>query len=386
LSDLGVGRADAKHPLAASRPASSDRQNHAPITIALDIVRGLGYLGAFDVQISTSAMNWDDLRFFLELARLKRLNQAGRKLGVDHTTVARRIDQLEAALGCRLFESMVDGYVLTEAGQRLMAHAETIENNIGLLREEALGQSVRVSGSVRIGTPEGFGTVFLTPRLGRLVGDHPDLNVELLTLPRFPSLAAREADIIVTLDPPQHGRYIASRLTDFTYGLFASRAYLKQHAPVRAKAQLAEHNLIGYIDELLPSPQLHYLDELVPQHRLRVSSSGMLAQVAAVRAGLGLGVLAHFLAAGTGLVPLLPKEAVWKRTFWLATHADWYRLRRVRAVWDFVRRAVEAETALFVAKVMRDATAARERPAAPSVSTAARVANAVRNSKKRSVT
>jgi DNA-binding transcriptional LysR family regulator len=292
-------------------------------------------------------MNWDDLRFFLELARLRRLNQAGRKLGVDHTTVARRIEQLELALGCRLFESMIDGYVLTEAGQRLLAHAETIENNIGLMREEALGQGVRVSGTVRIGTPEGFGTLFLTPRLARLVDEHPDLNIELLTLPRFPSLAAREADIIVTLDPPKQGRYIASRLTDFTYGLFASKAYLKLHGPIRARSKLPEHSLIGYIDELLPSPQMHYLDELVPQHRLRISSSGMLAQLTAVRAGLGLGVLAHFLAAGTGLVPLLPEEAVWKRTFWLATHADWYRLRRVRAVWDFMRRTVEAETALF---------------------------------------
>jgi DNA-binding transcriptional LysR family regulator len=302
-------------------------------------------------------MNWDDLRFFLELARLKRLNHVGRKLDVDHTTVARRIEQLEAALGCRLFESKVDGYVLTEAGQRLFAHAETIENNIGLLSEEALGQGVRVSGTVRIGTPEGFGTVFLTPRLGRLVDEHPDLNVELLTLPRFPSLAAREADIIVTLDPPQHGRYIASRLTDFTYGLFASKAYLKSHGPIHTTAQLQDHNLVGYIDELLLSPQLRYLDEIMVQHRLRFASSGMLAQIAAIRSGLGPGVLTHYLAAGTGLVALLPKEALWKRTFWLVTHADWYRLRRVRVIWDFVRRTVEGESALFLAKAMRETSA-----------------------------
>ena len=303
-------------------------------------------------------MNWDDLRFFLELARLRRLSQAGRKLGVDRTTVARRIEQLESAIECRLFESMADGYVLTEAGQRLLAHAETIENNIGLLREEALGQGARVSGTVRIGTPEGFGTVFLTPRLARLIEEHPELDVELLTLPRFPSLAAREADILVTLDPPQHGRYIASRLTDFTYGLFASKAYLKLHGPIRAMSELLERDLIGYMDELLPSPQLHFLDELLPQRRLRVSSSGMLAQLAAVRAGLGLGVLAHFLAAGTGLVPVLPKEAVWKRTFWLATHADWYRLRRVRVIWDFMRTTVEAESELFQVSDTRNATAA----------------------------
>lgn len=306
-------------------------------------------------------MNWDDLRFFLELARLKRLNQAGRKLGVDHTTVSRRIELLEAALGCRLFESTTDGYTLTEAGERLLTHAESVESNVVLMREEAQGNGLRVSGTVRIGTPEGFGTAFLAPRLGRLFAEHPDLRVELLTLPRFPSLAAREADIIVTLDPPQQGRYIVSRLTDYSYGLFASKSYLRHHGPIRAKAQVSDNELIGYIDELLLSPQLHYLDDLLPQHQVRFSSSGMLAQVAAIRAGLGLGVLANYLAIGSGLVPVLPKEAVWKRTFWLATHADSYRLRRVRAIWDFMRRIVEGESALFLAKVVRHAATATDR-------------------------
>lgn len=292
--------------------------------------------------------SWDDLRYFLELARHKRLLHAGNKLGVDHTTVARRVDQLEQALGCRLFESTSEGYVLTEAGQRLFAHAETIENNIALLHDEVRGEGGRVSGIVRIGAPEGFGTDFLAPRLSGLLDRHPELDVELLTLPRFPSLAAREADIIVTLDRPQHTRHIAARLTDFTYGLYATKAYLKRHGPVASWEDLAQHTLIGYIDELLLSPQLHYLDEFLPSHRTRISTSGMLAQLAAVRAGLGIGVLAHYLVPRSSLVTLLPKEATWRRTFWLATHADWYRLRRVRAVWDFVRRTVEAEPALFL--------------------------------------
>lgn len=300
-------------------------------------------------------MAWDDLRYFLELARHKRLLHAGHKLGVDHTTVARRVEQLEQALACRLFESTSDGYVLTEAGQRLFAHAENIENNIALLHDEARGEGVRVSGIVRIGAPEGFGTNFLAPRLGALLDRHPELDVELLTLPRFPSLAAREADIIVTLDRPQHTRHIAARLTDFTYGLYAAKSYVKRHGPIRSWDDIASHTLIGYIDELLLSPQLHYLDDFLPKHRMRISTSGMLAQLAAVRGGLGIGVLAHYLVPGSSLVSLLPKEAQWRRTFWLATHADWYRLRRVRAVWDFVRRAVEGEPALFLPRGARSA-------------------------------
>jgi DNA-binding transcriptional LysR family regulator len=294
-------------------------------------------------------MTWDDLRYFLELARLKRLTHAGHKLGVDHTTVARRVEHLEQTLGCRLFELGADGYALTETGQRLFAHAESIESGIALLHDEAAGQSVRVSGVVRIGTPEGFGNAFLVPRLGTLLDEHPDLEIELLTLPRFPSLAAREADIIVTLDPPRQGRYIATRLTDFTYGLYASRDYLRRHGPIASVAELAHHRFAGYIDDLLLSPQLNYLDELAPRPRVSVACSGMLAQETAVRNGLCVAVLAHYLARDPDLVPLLPEAAVWTRTFWLATHADWYRLRRIRAVWDFLRRSVDDAPGFFQA-------------------------------------
>ena len=293
-------------------------------------------------------VNWDDLRYFLELARSRRLARAGRKLGVDHTTVGRRIELLESSLGCRLFETGSDGYALTDAGHQLLAHAESIESSVDLMQTEARGQGVRVGGTVRIGAPEGFAAVFLVPRLQMLFDTHPELHIELLTLPRFPSLAAREADILVTLDPPEAGRYIAARLTEYTYGLFASRAYLRKHGPIRSRSDLERHPLVGYMDELRPSPRLDFVNELSPARRIQLSTSGMLAQVAATRTGLGVGVLAHYLARGTGLVGILPNEALWKHTFWLATHADWYRLSRVRAVWDFVRGAVEAERAFFL--------------------------------------
>ncbi len=325
-------------------------------------------------------MAWDDLRYFLELARHRRLLRAGNKLGVDHTTVARRVEQLERGLGCRLFESTSDGYVLTDAGQRLFAHAETIENNIALLHDEARGEAGRVSGVVRIGTPEGFGTTFLAPRLASLLERHPELDIELLTLPRFPSLTAREADIIVTLDRPQHTRHIAARLTDFTYGLYAAPEYLRRHEPIVTWDDVARHNLIGYIDELLLSPQLHYLDDFLPSQRMRISSSGMLAQVAAIRGGLGIGVLARYLVPAHGLVALLPAQAEWRRTFWLATHADWYRLRRVRAVWDYVRRIVEAEPELFLPPAARAPEAGDDDPA-PAATAAAAPGKARRRSR-----
>lgn len=292
-------------------------------------------------------LNWDDLRYFLELVRLKRMSQVARKLGVDRTTVVRRIELMEKALNCRLFESTSEGHALTEAGQNLLVHAENVENGVGLLCEEALGQNLDVNGSVRVGTPEGLGVLFVMPRLQKLLDEHPNLSIEILSLPRFANLASREADISVTLDPPQRGRYIATRLIDYRYRLFASPDYLARHGPINRVADLASHPLVGYIDELLFSPQLRYLDDLIAQPRVRIASSGMLAQMSAIQHGLGIGVLAQYMTSGTNLVPLLPAEAVWNRTFWLATHADWYKTHRIRTVWNYLRAIVEAEAGLF---------------------------------------
>ncbi len=292
-------------------------------------------------------MNWDDLRFFIELARTGRLSHAGERLGVDHSTVARRIEQLEQATGGALFDSDRSGFRLTDAGHRLLAHAETVENAIARAQEDLSGDASRISGTVRIGTPEGFGTRVLTPRLGRLLDAHPELQVEILALPRFPNLAAREADIVVTLDPPAEGRYVAKKLADFGYGLYASPAYLSRVAPIDALGDLASCDFVGYIDEYLPSQQLRYLDRIVERRQVRIATSGMLAQVEALRAGLGIGVLAHYLAHDTGLLRLLADEAHWPRTFWIVTHADWFRLRRVQAVWNFVREIAAEQHALF---------------------------------------
>lgn len=293
-------------------------------------------------------MQWDDLRYYLELARTGRLSHAGERLNVDHTTVARRIENLEKSVGCKLFEQDRRGYRLSEAGHRLLSHAESIENIIAIASEELSGAKQHVGGVVRIGAPEGFGSLFLAPRLNTLLEANPGLDVQLISLPRFANLAAHEADMIVTLDPPQGGRYVTAKLTDFTYGLYASREYLNQVPPIRSAADLADKAFIGYIEDYQPSAQWRYLEELHPGLKQRFAASGMLSQVQAVRSGLGIAVLAHYLVDDPNIQAVLPDQAVWKRTFWLATHADWWRLRRVQTVWRYIRSCVEASPQVFM--------------------------------------
>lgn len=291
---------------------------------------------------------WSDLQYFLEVARLGTLTGAARKLGVEHTTVARRIDRLESTLNSPLFDRRRDGYVLTETGLALLPNAEAMESAALTARDSASGVKVGAVGNVRLGTPEVVGTRIVTPAIGRLLAQHPDLTLELLLLPRFPSLANREADILIALKPPEGGRYVISRLTDIHYHLYASPEYLASHPPIRSLTDLVEHRFVDYAQDYLLSDDLKFLQEFMPAPRRVYCATGMLAQYEAVAAGVGLGMLtAYAPLPDRPLVRVLPELIVAKRSLWLVAPADLLRLQRVRVVWDFLREVVQEKHGLF---------------------------------------
>ncbi|EJT84580.1 LysR family transcriptional regulator [Pseudomonas putida S11] len=155
---------------------------------------------------SLSALNWDDLKFFLEVARTRKASSAAKRLSVDYTTVSRRISSLEGALGTLLFEkSRTNGFVLTAEGQRLLGYAESIESTLHMACEQVSGSGVALSGHVRMGCTEGFGSFFVTPQLSHFVDAYPAISVDILPLPHFISLSKREADIVIALERPEHG-------------------------------------------------------------------------------------------------------------------------------------------------------------------------------------
>lgn len=286
---------------------------------------------------------WTDLRYFLELARTGTLSGTARRLGVDHTTVARRIARLETEFAAPLFDHRREGYALTEAGQALLPHAEAMEGAVLAAAEQLGGSSGAAQGIVRLGAPEVLGTLLVTPNLARLYDRHPELQIELLLPPRFANLANREADLGITLDRPSGGRYVVTRLTDFDYYLYASPTYLIDHPPIRRREDLAGHDFVDYVQDQLMSADLKYLDELTVSPRRRFCCTGMLAQYQAVAAGLGLAMLTPYtVPSDSKLVRVLPGDVRVTRTFWLVAPAELYRLRRVRVVWDFLREAIES--------------------------------------------
>jgi DNA-binding transcriptional LysR family regulator len=291
---------------------------------------------------------WTDLRFFLELARAGTLSGASRRLEVEHTTVARRIDRLEIQLGTTLFDRSREGYELTEMGQALLPHAEAMESAALAASEQLGGSQVAAHGVVRLGVPEVFGVRVVAPLLVGLLQTHPDLSVDLLVLPRFANLANREADLGVMLDPPSTGRYMITRLASFRFYLYASPDYLARHAPIREHADLARHDFVDYVQDRLASRELSYLNELGFTPRRRLCCTGMTAQVEAAALGMGLIMAPPYAVPDDGrLVPVLDQFFA-ERSFWLAAPTDLYRLQRVRAVWNLLREYSDRQPSLFV--------------------------------------
>ncbi|MBV9930908.1 MAG: LysR family transcriptional regulator [Alphaproteobacteria bacterium] len=292
--------------------------------------------------------DWNDLRAFLAVARTGRLTAAATRLGLDHSTLSRRIAALEHGLGAKLFDRAPTGYTLTEQGTRLVPMAEEMERLAIGAAETVGGTAANVAGTVRIGSPEGFGSWFLAPRIGRLTETWPQLRVQLVAAAATFSLAKRDADVVISVSRPQDGRLTVSRLIDYDLGLYAAPTYLAAHPPIAGAVDLKGHRFVTYIEDLLHFPELDFVRQVAPEGCTALESSNLVAQLRATVAGAGLCVLPAFLAAGDArLVRILPDAIALTRSLWLIVHQDLAELARIRAVVRFIRDAVDAERALF---------------------------------------
>jgi DNA-binding transcriptional LysR family regulator len=292
-------------------------------------------------------MNWDDVRIFLAVARAGQILGAARRLELNHATVSRRVAALEDSLGAKLFRRLTTGSELTPPGERFLAVAERMEADMIAARSELAGGDEAISGTVRIGAPDGFGVAFLASRLGTLTAEHRDLKIQLVPVPRSFSLSRREADIAITTERPSEGRLVAQKLVDYSLGLYASRDYAQANGLPATQAELQNHRLIGYVPDLVFSPSLAYAQEFSPDWDAAFSISSALGQVEAVRSGAGIGILHAFIA--RSLLELMPVQAARpiRRAYWLVYHESVRPLRRIQVVAGFIMEAVEREKKLF---------------------------------------
>src|SRR5919112_513492 len=249
------------------------------------------------IPIPMADFDWNDVRAFLAVARSGRLTAAASRLGVDHSTLSRRIAALEHSLRTKLFDRSPSGYTLTDYGRRLMPIGEEMERLAIGAGEAVGGSSTSVTGIVRIGSPEGFGSYFLAPRIAGLKALHPRLTIQLVAAPAVFSLARRDADIVITVSRPPAGRLTVARLIDYDLGLYAAPSYLRDSPDIASAEDLFRQRFVSYIGELLHFPELDFLQHVAPGGTTSVESSNLVAQLRATVAGAGLCVLPAFLAA-----------------------------------------------------------------------------------------
>lgn len=289
--------------------------------------------------------DWDDLRVFLAVARAESLSGAGRGLKLDAATVGRRVARLEEALAAKLFVKSPQGYALTDAGARLLPYAERAELALAGATEDLGGAAGQLSGQLRIGAPDGCANYLLPQVCATLCDEHPGLEVQIVALPRVFNLSKREADMAIAVSPPSAGRLTVQRLTDYQLHLAGSEAYLARHPPIRNRADLRGHRMIGYIPDMIFDKELDYLAETGAQ-TVGLASNSVSVQMQAVRAGAGLAIVHDFaIPFVPGLRKVLEPEIALTRAFWLIRHADDRRSERLTRLAEALGQGLRREVA-----------------------------------------
>lgn len=284
-------------------------------------------------------MDWDDLRFFLELARTRTLTEAARRLDVKHTTVSRRIQRLEVAIGSPLFTRTASGHELTPRGRNLLVEAQAIEDLFLGMDGDPAAPAKSVSGIVRVGCTEGYGAGVLPHDLAALRAQHPNLRVDLIVQPRPILLARNEADIVITIDRPGRGPYLITKLYDYTLRLYAAPSYLAAHPPIRRLADLQDHHFVSYIEESGPAKGLPVIWDLIQSSHPGIRSTSIFSQMAIVASGGGIAILPSYLVKDDeAFCPVLGSEVSFQRTYWVMMPTELKRIARVQAVWQFLKR------------------------------------------------
>lgn len=287
----------------------------------------------------------DDLKYFLAVARHGRLVTAAERLGVEHSTVSRRVHGLEKALGVRLFEKTQSGWILAEAGARLLPHATEIEELAQRAQADASGSDAQVRGAVRVLANEGVGAYLTPPLLVELQQQVPRVGFEVVTTSQVLSFRTGEFDIAITIHRPDSDLVISQKLADYSLRLYASSEYLSRHPRIETPEQLDGHWMVWYIESLVGFPELRFFEEIVGEPQFAFRSSSLVAQHQAVAAGAGIGLLPCYVAdLDSRLLPVLHSDVTVRRTYWLVIPKAVGRARRVSLTAQFLLKKFAAMT------------------------------------------
>ncbi|MFT7519930.1 MAG: DNA-binding transcriptional LysR family regulator [Kiritimatiellia bacterium] len=281
--------------------------------------------------------NWDDLRFFLAVARQGSIRGGALTLGVNHSTVSRRIAGFESRVGVRLFERLPTGYVLTDSGHEMRASVERIEDEVASLGRRVLGRDTRLGGSIRVAVP-GVMLTRLAPEIAAFSRHYPGIEVSIATGETYVSLSKREADVAIRTTDRPPDTLVGRRICRLAMAPYASLEYLAANPDVR---ELRHHDWVRLDDSWQHIAMEKWITRNIPptQIHVRVNSGASLQEM--IANGCGVGWTACYIAeADARMVRVGDPVPDFASAIWVLTHADLRRTARIGRFMEFMSEAI----------------------------------------------
>ena len=298
------------------------------------------------------SMDLEDLRYFLALTRYGTLSLAAERLGVEHTTIRRRVNALESALGARLFDKTARGWTLTSKGQRLLPYAQRIESESDQAQSVVSDRKHSPQGIVRIVANDGFGSSVIAPSLGRLRHAHAAIDIEMVTTQALLNYGVGEFDIAVTVHRPQRPGFKLTRLCDYDLRLYASAQYLATRAAMSGPGDLVDHDIVWYVESLIDIPELQGAQQVAAGARIVFRTTNVFGQIEAAAAGVGLALVPCFLVHNDRrLKPVLHRDIRVQRSFWVTVPNRLLNTDRVSVVREHLQDTADLEQSRLIPQV-----------------------------------
>lgn len=287
-------------------------------------------------------MNWDDLRVILAIERGRTLSEAARRLGVNQTTVSRRLGRLEAWLGVPLFERVDHQLRRTAECERVISQIEGMEESARALEHQLRHSSELLAGSVRLTSVPSFINAFIAPALATFHRESPGICLELVGTSRDLNLSRRDADLALRFTRPEQGKLVIRKLADIGYAAYASPDLAREPLP------LAQYPWIGYDDDLRHLPEARWLHQQLAPARITATGTESLTMATLAAAGLGAAVLPCYIGdADPRLSRLGGEQPLLHRELWLVYHPDNRYRHRIRRVAHWLTELVQDRRALL---------------------------------------
>lgn len=303
------------------------------------------------MTVSSGRPSADDLLVLLAVGRSGRYTTAAEELGLNHTTISRRIAALEQSIGGRLLARGAGGWELTDLGREALSAAEAVESAVRSLTVDSGGERT-LEGVVRISATDGFSAYIAAPAAAQVQREHPKIAVEIVATTRPATQQRSGLDVEVVVGEPKVHRARAIQLGDYCLGLYGARDYLHEHGTPTSIAELSRFPLVYFIDAMLQVDDLDVATSFAPAMRESVTSTNVFVHVEATRACAGLGLLPCFMAdRHNDLVRVLPAAVAVQLTYWLVTRAETLRRPEVAAVVEAIRTQMADQRKVLLGRI-----------------------------------